>query len=178
MADLMLALGIHLAEGLAASLGQEYRIVAEPAIAPGRPDEATLDLPLEGFDMPIWPSQREDGNEMRLAVGIGSELALDPLHGHGEIPFWAGPTRRIDSRGAAESIDHKARIIGEGGQIRSLRRGQGLQLGIGLKGLARFTGFGQTELGRTQAIDREVPQHCGDLAEFSCIMAGDDQLPA
>ena len=72
MADLMLALGIHLAEGLAASVGQEYRIVAEAAVAPGRPDEAALDLPLEGFHMSIGPSQGEDGNEMGLAVSIGT----------------------------------------------------------------------------------------------------------
>ncbi len=40
MADLMLALGIHLAKGLAAPIGQEHGVIAEAALAPRRPDEA------------------------------------------------------------------------------------------------------------------------------------------
>src|ERR1700690_2908580 len=70
MADLMFALGIHLTKGLAAAIGQEHGIIAEPLVAPGRPDEAAMDLTLEGIDMAIGPGERKHRDEMCLAIGF------------------------------------------------------------------------------------------------------------
>src|SRR5258706_2840429 len=47
VADLVFALGVHLAEGLAAAIGQEHGVIAEAAIAARRPDEAAMHLPFE-----------------------------------------------------------------------------------------------------------------------------------
>ena len=55
---------------------------------------------------------------MGAAVGIGAELALDPLHGHGEILLRPRPARRIDARRAAQRIDHQAGIVGQRRQLR------------------------------------------------------------
>src|SRR5512143_3950443 len=70
MADGMLADGIHLAEGLAAALGQEDRVVAEAALAARRPDEAPVDMALEALDMAVGPGERERADEMGAPVGV------------------------------------------------------------------------------------------------------------
>src|SRR3546814_13833623 len=74
-ADRVFGVGIHLAEGLVAAIGQEDGIVAEPLVAARRPDERAVDPAFEPFDMADGPGERERADEMRVAAGVGAGVA-------------------------------------------------------------------------------------------------------
>src|SRR3546814_20501373 len=65
-ADRVFGVGIHLAEGLVAAIGQEDGIVAEPLVAARRPDERAVDPAFEPFDMAVGPGERERADDMRV----------------------------------------------------------------------------------------------------------------
>src|SRR3546814_6919427 len=75
VADRVFGVGIHLAEGLVAAIGQEDGIVAEPLVAARRPDERAVDPAFEPFDMAVGPGERERADEMRVAAGVGAGVA-------------------------------------------------------------------------------------------------------
>src|SRR3546814_5527261 len=74
-ADRVFGVGIHLAEGLVAAIGQEDGIVAEPLVAARRTDERAVDTAFEPFDMAVGPGERERAAEMRVAAGVEAGVA-------------------------------------------------------------------------------------------------------
>src|SRR5438874_8861194 len=60
--------GVQFPEGHLVSIRHEYRVVAEAALAAGRPGETALYLGAEESDLAIGPRQREHGDEMRMPV--------------------------------------------------------------------------------------------------------------
>jgi hypothetical protein len=88
--DLVLGVGIHLAKGLLASIGQEHRIIAEAAFAARRPDQRPMHLAFEILDMAVGPGDLEHADEMGAAPlwrrgACGLQLFLDIAHGEREV---------------------------------------------------------------------------------------------
>src|ERR1700749_3503932 len=99
MADRMLPRRVHLAESLGLALRHEDRIITEPVVAAGRPDQLAANNALEAFDMTIGPRQRQHADEAGAAIdlaircGLGGKAVLDLLHRRAEILPRTGPAR-------------------------------------------------------------------------------------
>src|SRR5206468_6076025 len=76
--------GVQFPEGHLVSIRDEYWVVAEAALAAGRPSETALHLGSEESELAIRPRQRQHGDEMGPPV-ILSQFAMHPLHRSAEI---------------------------------------------------------------------------------------------
>ena len=78
MADGVLGLGVHFAEGQGAAGGQENRVIAEAVASPGRPDNLAANETREGLAVAIGPRQRQDADEAGATVGIVAQGGMVP----------------------------------------------------------------------------------------------------
>ena len=77
MADGVLLVRRHLAEGFRTTVRLEHRIIAKTVGATDRPDQDAMNSALEGLHMAVGPSQRQGTDELSLAVRIVADLLVD-----------------------------------------------------------------------------------------------------
>ena len=85
MADGMLFLRCHLAEGALIAFWHENGVIAEAPVAPGRPDELPLDPPLEDLEVTLGGSQCQGADEFRAPIGVSAQLLFHAIH---REPWW------------------------------------------------------------------------------------------
>ena len=150
--DGVFGIGFHLPKALGIAIGNENRIIAEPLVATAGEDKLPMHLPDKGFAMPVRPGQRQGADEIGAPVLLCcapvKKFTFDPRHGDSEILVRPGPAGGIDPRRPVKRHHTQARIVGQRGQPRGLRRGTGFQLCIFGKCLTGFLGLGQAKLAR------------------------------
>ena len=171
----------HLAEGARVPVGQERRIVTEAGGAARRPHQRAVGARLDLFEMIVRPGDAQRGNEMRLALRRrgGAALlqqALDPRHRGGKILGRPGPARRENPGRAIERVDHQSGIVGEGRQLRGLRRRHRLDPRIGAKGVAGLVGLAEAEFAGRDRLDAVRRQQFAHLGELAGIVGRDHEL--
>ena len=104
------------------------------------------------------------------------QQALDPRHRRVEILGRPGPARRENSGRAVERVDDEAGIVGEGRQLRGLRRRDRLDPRIGDKTVAGLLGLGEAELAGRDRLDAMRRKQFPHLGELAGIMGRDHEL--
>ncbi len=180
MAELIFYICRQLREGLGVPCGDEERIVAEPALtALGEGDGAFDGAAENAVDLPIVHETHdaaEPGGLGVLSRGVVLELRDEFRAVIGICSGRAGEAGGEDSRGAGESIDFEAGIVGKNPPGKVGGCGKGLDLGV----------FGECDPGffrghevgeRAQVGDGECrPEHGLNFGGFVGVVSGDKQM--
>src|SRR5205823_1529906 len=115
VADVVLALRLHLAEGLRRPVGNEDRIIAEASCPARRKRQRAGYLALEDFGALARTGQRQGANEFRRMIvrARALQFALYARDGEIKILLRAGPARGTHTGCAVEGAHDKTRIVGE-----------------------------------------------------------------
>src|SRR3954447_21408704 len=111
MADRVLGVRVHLAEGLVVAGWHEDGIVAEAFLAPRWPGNRAVNPADERLGMAIRPGEAQGGDEPGAAILLVAELVVHRGHGSAKVLRRAGPTRRQHPGLAAERGDAEAGIV-------------------------------------------------------------------
>src|SRR5262249_31415042 len=143
----MFLLTRHFAEGALLAVGQEYRVIAETAVAARWPYQRAGNARFEFFALPLGPGEAQRRDKMRAAaLGRGRparlQLLFDRFHGAGKVAIRTGPARGVNSRRTVERLDGQSGIIGERRQPRRPRRSERLDAGVVPKRRSLFAPLG------------------------------------
>src|SRR6516164_3820796 len=105
------------------------------------------------------------------------EFVLNGLHGAAKILIGSGPARRMDARRAAERIDRKPGIVGEGGQAGRLGGRFGLDAGVVAKAQPRLVRFLQSQFPRRCGVDPVRRKQLAHFSELAGVVGRDHEAP-
>lgn len=141
------------------ALGDEDRVVTEPALTGARRREAARPNPLDDVLGAAGQHERDRRDELRRAVRIGDveELIEQQIEVRRGILAVARPVRGEDAGSAPQHVDADAGVVGQRGQTGVRRGGTGLDQRVLGEGDAVLDG-----LGAVVADDLEVRPGRGD----------------
>src|SRR5262249_26386067 len=176
----VLLVGTHLAEGARVAIGQEHRVVAKTFRAARRPYERPVDAGLEFLQVPVRPRDAQRRDEMRAPLvrrirAAARQLLLDLTHRAGKVLVRPGPARRMNAGRAAEGVDRKPGIVGEGGQAGRASGGFRLDARVLAKARSGLFRLSQAERARRHRLDAERRQQLAHLLQLAGIVGGNHQ---
>ena len=130
MGDLRLFLLGQLCKGLCLVRHEEYRVIAETALSHGGKSDGAGSLPLGGDGVPIGEGTGNGAGKMSRPGGLPPH-SLQQQHIPSPViqPLAAVPGG-VHTGAAVEGVHAQAGIVSDGGQLRQLADGLGLQHGI------------------------------------------------
>jgi hypothetical protein len=129
-----------------------------------------------------WPGEAKNRNEVGARRTVPGALfgkrIVDALHGEGEVLSGAGPAGGVDAGCAVEICNLEPRVIGERGEARSGRGGEGLEARIAFEGRLGFLGLGKVQVAGRDGIEAVRCDQFLDLPYLARVVAGDDEAAA
>src|SRR5262249_2993281 len=132
MADPMLFGRVDFPEGQSSAQRYEDRVVAEAAVAAGRPGEPAFDLAAVHLGVAVRPGQRKHRDKSGAAV-LAAEFPMNPLHRLPEVLGRAGTAGGVDPGSTPERRDDEAGIVGQRRQPARLRRARAFSAALASK---------------------------------------------
>ena len=171
MGDLRLFLLGQLCKGLCLVRHEEYGVIAETALPHGGKSDGAGSLPLGGDGIPIGEGTGNGAGKMSRPGGLPPH-SLQQQHIPSPViqPLAAVPGG-VHTGAAVEGVHAQAGIVSDGGQLRQLADGLGLQHGIlreGAPGLLHVHGDPQV-LG-TYYLHTELAQNGPHFPDLIGIM--------
>src|SRR5260221_1300222 len=187
VADEILLLGIELGGGLAEIPQEKMRVVAESVRSAGLRDD--LARPASFGDDRLGILRVAQENDHAVIVSAAVVLVGEQLHelfvvarilhfapGRRARRRLPGESRRVHAGLSAERPHANARIIGEGGKMRTAARVARLGECVLDEGAVRFFSIGDAETGLGDDLHSERREQRFELAEFPGIRGGEHEF--
>ena len=143
----------------AALIGDEHRVVAEPARTACTLRDPAVDVSLGGHLPAVGPPNHRHGTEAGAPVGDADHAPEQFRHILLVRGLLAGIAGAVDPGCATEGADLEAGVVGDGRETGGRRQGRCLQPGVLLQGGARLLHLGDVGRARPQFGVRERLGH-------------------